>query len=43
MTFWILVGIVIGIFIPAPYETIAKTALTKAWNWIKSWASDDMV
>lgn len=32
----ILIGLVIGIMIPAPYDAIAKTYLGKAWAWIKA-------
>jgi len=35
MTTGIIIGIAIGIFIPAPYDAIAKTYLGKAWAWVK--------
>lgn len=36
MTTGIIIGVVIGIFIPAPYDAIAKTYIGKAWTWVKS-------
>lgn len=36
MFFWLLVGIVIGLFIPAPYDHIAKTAFSRVWKYVVS-------
>jgi len=33
--FWLCVGIGIGVFIPAPYDAIAKNAMSKVWGWIR--------
>lgn len=36
MTTGIFIGILIGIFIPAPYDAIVRNALRNLWNGIKS-------
>ena len=38
MLFWVTVGIILGIFIPAPYDVIARNFLSNAWAWIKSFS-----
>lgn len=35
--FYLIIGVVIGIFIPAPYDTIAKNFLSATWQKVRSW------
>lgn len=39
--FWFLLGIVIGILIPAPYDAIARGWFDTAWTWVKSLFNGD--
>lgn len=41
MTTGIVIGIIIGIFIPAPYDALAKDKLSKLWAWVKSLVSSE--
>lgn len=34
---WFLVGVVVGLMIPAPYDAIARDAFGKAWATVKGW------
>lgn len=33
---WFILGLIAGIFVPAPYDAIVRDNVTKAWNWVKS-------
>lgn len=39
MLFWLTLGIAIGIFIPAPYDELAKSWFRKAVAWVKGQAN----
>lgn len=34
---YILIGFVVGIFVPAPYEIIARTFFSSVWATVKGW------
>ena len=37
MLLGILIGLIIGIFVPAPYDEIGKTFLKNVWNTVSGW------
>lgn len=34
---FIILAFAAGLFVPAPYDEIARNTFSSVWNWIKSW------